>query len=102
MSQLWSQLPASSDVGGTLQNQEAFAAFRNQDFKLALDLASKSVEAHPNDFRERLFLAWFLNAKGGDGPAQAVDVLRKGVSLAPRRPRSLAESGALPGPDRTG
>ena len=86
VSQLWSQLPASSDVGGTLQNQEAFAAFRNQDFKLALDLARKSVEAHPNDFRERLFLAWILNAKGGDGPAEAVDVLRKGINLAPSDP----------------
>jgi tetratricopeptide (TPR) repeat protein len=86
VSQVWSQLPASGIVGGTLQNQEAFAAFRNQDFKLALDLASKSVEAHPNDFRERLFLAWILNAKGGDGPAQAVDVLRKGISLAPTDP----------------
>jgi tetratricopeptide (TPR) repeat protein len=102
VSQLWSQLPASGDVGGTLQNQEAFAAFRNQDFKLALDLARKSVEAHPNDFRERLFLAWILNAKGGDGPAQAVEVLRKGVSLVPSDPdrrvklvRFLVETGQV-------
>ena len=84
VSQLWSRLPAGSIVGGGLQDQAAVAALRNRDFKRALELASQAVEAHPNDFRERFFLAQILRLAGKQ--AEAVAELRKGVDLAPTDP----------------
>ena len=84
VSQLWSRLPAGSIVGGGLQDQAAVAALRNRDFERALALASQAVEAHPNDFRERIFLAQVLRLTGKQ--AEAVAEVRKGVDLAPTDP----------------
>ena len=84
VSQLWSRLPAGSIVGGGLQDQAAVAALRNRDFERALELASQAVEAHPNDFRERFFLAQILRLTGKQ--AEAVAEVRKGVDLAPTDP----------------
>ena len=84
VSQLWSRLPAGSIVGGGLQDQAAVAALRNRDFERALELASQAVEAHPNDFRERFFLAQVLRLAGKQ--AEAVAEVRKGVDLAPTDP----------------
>ena len=84
VSQLWNRLPAGSIVGGGLQDQAAVAALRNRDFQRAYDLTRQAVEAHPDDFRERFFLAQILRLTGK--PAEAVAELRKGVDLAPTDP----------------
>ena len=84
VSQLWSRLPAGSIVGGGLQDQAAVAALRNRDYQRALELVRKAVAAHPNDFRERYFLAQILRITRKED--EAVDELRKGVDLAPTDP----------------
>ena len=83
VTQLWSQLPTVTFLGGNLQQQVIDETLRNRDYERALDLARKAKAANPDDFRARLVLVQvILASQRPDCQAEAEAELRDAVNAA--------------------
>ena len=82
--QLWTQLSMTSTAGSDLLRQGSFEAFRNRDYKGALELARKAKAANPDDFRATLFLVRMLIANQLQDEAEKE--LREAVDANPLDP----------------
>ncbi len=84
----WTQSPNASTAGSDLLRQVSAEAFRNREYKGALEgaleLARKAKEANPNDFRETLFLVQMLIANQRQDEAEKE--LREAVNATPLDP----------------
>ena len=84
----WTQSPKASTAGSDLLRQVSAEAFRNREYKGALEgaleLARKAKEANPNDFRETLFLVQMLIANQRQDEAEKE--LREAVNGTPLDP----------------
>ncbi len=88
--QLFTQIPATSQLGGEMERMMLRAAVQNEDYRQAEEIARKAVAAKPNDFQERIWLANILLAT--KRPDDAEEQLRQAVALGkddPNRWRTL-------------
>ena len=88
--QLFTQIPATSQLGGELERMMLKTAMQNEDYRQAEEIARKAVAAKPNDFQERMWLANILLATRRPGDAE--EQLRQAVALGkddPNRWRTL-------------
>jgi len=84
----WTQSPNASTAGSDLLRQVSAEAFRNREYKGALEgaleLAQRAKEANPDDFRETLFLVQMLIANQRQDEAEKE--LREAVNATPLDP----------------
>ena len=78
---LLSSIPVGSQLGVSVGHQAARFALENQDFQHAELIARKAVQAKPDDFQERVWLAYILLASGKVDEAE--QELREAIALSP-------------------
>ena len=81
---LLSSIPVESRIAGDLRHQVEKDAVGKRDFDAAEEMVRKAIEAHPDDFSERLWLVWILLAHERRGDAEAE--LRHAVDLSKTDP----------------